>query len=74
VTRSKGPQPFVSPATAKTHVSPAVIMLGARIASQLVVFAYEAGLVYPGCTTWLSARSCISQACSRTCQAIRRAA
>ena len=38
------------------------------------VFAYEAGLVRPGWTTALSARSCISQACSRPCQAIRRAA
>ncbi|WP_433217583.1 response regulator transcription factor [Dactylosporangium sp. CS-047395] len=41
---------FVSPATAKTHVSRAMIKLGARDRAQLVVFAYEAGLVRPG---WL---------------------
>ncbi len=40
----------VSPATAKTHVSRAMIKLGARDRAQLVVFAYEAGLVKPG---WL---------------------
>jgi DNA-binding NarL/FixJ family response regulator len=40
----------VSPATAKTHVSRAMIKLGARDRAQLVVFAYEAGLVRPG---WL---------------------
>jgi DNA-binding NarL/FixJ family response regulator len=41
---------FVSPATAKTHVSRAMIKLGARDRAQLVVYAYEAGLVRPG---WL---------------------
>ena len=41
---------YVSPATAKTHVSRAMIKLGARDRAQLVVFAYEAGLVRPG---WL---------------------
>jgi len=41
---------FVSPATAKTHVSRAMVKLGARDRAQLVVFAYEAGLVRPG---WL---------------------
>ena len=41
-------QLFVSPATAKTHVSRAMIKLGARDRAQLVVFAYEAGLVRPG--------------------------
>jgi DNA-binding NarL/FixJ family response regulator len=40
----------VSPATAKTHVSRAMIKLGARDRAQLVVFAYESGLVRPG---WL---------------------
>jgi DNA-binding NarL/FixJ family response regulator len=40
----------VSPATAKTHVSRAMIKLGARDRAQLVVQAYEAGLVRPG---WL---------------------
>ena len=40
----------VSPATAKTHVSRAMIKLGARDRAQLVVLAYESGLVRPG---WL---------------------
>ena len=31
----------MSPATAKTHVSRAMIKLGARDRAQLVVFAYE---------------------------------
>ena len=35
---------FVSPATAKTHVSRAMIKLGARDRAQLVVFAYQSGL------------------------------
>ncbi len=39
---------FMSPATAKTHVSRAMVKLGARDRAQLVVFAYEAGLVRPG--------------------------
>ncbi|WP_344140454.1 response regulator transcription factor, partial [Luedemannella flava] len=38
----------VSPATAKTHVSRAMVKLGARDRAQLVVLAYEAGLVRPG--------------------------
>jgi len=38
----------VSPATAKTHVSRAMIKLGARDRAQMVVFAYESGLVRPG--------------------------
>jgi DNA-binding NarL/FixJ family response regulator len=41
---------FMSPATAKTHVSRAMVKLGARDRAQLVVFAYEAGVVRPG---WL---------------------
>ncbi|MGH2753508.1 MAG: response regulator [Actinomycetota bacterium] len=41
---------FVSPATAKTHVSRAMVKLGARDRAQLVVFAYESGLARPG---WL---------------------
>jgi DNA-binding NarL/FixJ family response regulator len=41
----------VSPATAKTHVSRAIIKLGARDRAQLVVFAYESGLARPG---WLA--------------------
>ncbi|MEU3904558.1 response regulator transcription factor [Streptomyces goshikiensis] len=40
----------VSPLTAKTHVSRAMIKLGARDRAQLVVLAYESGLVRPG---WL---------------------
>ncbi|HEX2313766.1 MAG TPA: response regulator transcription factor [Thermomonospora sp.] len=40
----------VSPATAKTHVSRTMVKLGARDRAQLVVFAYETGLVRPG---WL---------------------
>lgn len=39
---------FVSPATAKTHVSRAMIKLRARDRAQLVVIAYESGLVRPG--------------------------
>jgi DNA-binding NarL/FixJ family response regulator len=38
----------VSPLTAKTHVSRAMTKLGARDRAQVVVFAYEAGLVNPG--------------------------
>jgi DNA-binding NarL/FixJ family response regulator len=41
----------ISPATAKTHVSRAMIKLGARDRAQLVVYAYEAGLIRPG---WLN--------------------
>ena len=40
----------VSPATAKTHVSRAMIKLGARDRAQVVVLAYESGLVRPGWT------------------------
>ena len=40
----------ISSATAKTHISRAMIKLGARDRAQLVVFAYETGLVRPG---WL---------------------
>ncbi|MGI8701332.1 MAG: response regulator [Nocardioidaceae bacterium] len=38
----------LSPATAKTHVSRAMIKLHARDRAQLVVMAYESGLVRPG--------------------------
>jgi DNA-binding NarL/FixJ family response regulator len=41
---------FMSPATAKTHVSRAMTKLHARDRAQLVVMAYESGLVKPG---WL---------------------
>ena len=37
----------ISPRTAKTHVSHAMLKLGARDRAQLVVFAYESGLVTP---------------------------
>jgi len=40
-------QLVISPATAKTHVSRAMVKLGARDRAQLVVFAYESGLVRP---------------------------
>jgi DNA-binding NarL/FixJ family response regulator len=39
---------IMSAATAKTHVSRAMIKLGARDRAQLVVFAYESGLVRAG--------------------------
>ncbi|WP_068895257.1 response regulator [Planomonospora sphaerica] len=39
---------FMSPATAKTHVSRAMTKLHARDRAQLVVIAYESGLVRPG--------------------------
>ncbi|NUT31647.1 MAG: response regulator transcription factor [Hamadaea sp.] len=38
----------VSPLTAKTHVSRAMVKLGARDRAQLVVAAYESGLARPG--------------------------
>jgi hypothetical protein len=41
---------FMSPATAKTHVSRAMGKLEVRGRAQLVVIAYESGLVRPG---WL---------------------
>jgi DNA-binding NarL/FixJ family response regulator len=37
----------ISPTTAKTHVSRSMTKLGARGRAQLVVFAYESGLVTP---------------------------
>jgi len=42
---------FLSPATAKTHVSRAMLKVGSRDRAQLVVLAYEAGLIRPG---WLA--------------------
>ncbi len=38
---------FLSPATARTHVSRAMVKLHARDRAQLVVFAYQSGLVRP---------------------------
>jgi DNA-binding NarL/FixJ family response regulator len=40
-----GAQLFLSPATARTHVSHAMAKLGARDRAQLVVIAYQTGLV-----------------------------
>jgi DNA-binding NarL/FixJ family response regulator len=39
---------FMSPSTAKTHAARAMTKTGARDRAQLVIFAYEAGLVRPG--------------------------
>jgi DNA-binding NarL/FixJ family response regulator len=39
---------FVTPATAKTHANRAMAKLNARDRAQLVVIAYETGLVHPG--------------------------
>ena len=43
-----GTRLFMSPATARTHVSRILTKLGARDRTQLVVLAYESGLVRPG--------------------------
>ncbi len=43
-----GERLFLSPATARTHVSRILLKLGARDRTQLVVMAYECGLVRPG--------------------------
>jgi DNA-binding NarL/FixJ family response regulator len=43
-----GEQLFLSPLTAKTHVSRIMSKLAARDRVQLVIIAYEAGLVTPG--------------------------
>lgn len=45
---------FLSPATVKTHVNRAMTKVGARDRAQLVVFAYEAGLVTAG---WMDGSS-----------------
>ena len=39
---------YVSQSTVKTHVARAMARLGARDRAQLVVIAYESGLVLPG--------------------------
>jgi DNA-binding NarL/FixJ family response regulator len=46
--REIGEQLYVSPATAKAHVSHVMTKLYARDRAQLVVIAYESGLVRPG--------------------------
>ena len=38
----------ISPLTAKTHITRAVTKLGVRDRVQLVILAYETGLVRPG--------------------------
>lgn len=43
---------FLSPLTTKTHVSRIMTKLGARDRAQLVVMAYESGLVVPGSAAW----------------------
>ena len=43
-----GARLYLSPLTAKTHVSRAMTKLNARDRAQLVVIAYESGLVTPG--------------------------
>jgi DNA-binding NarL/FixJ family response regulator len=43
-----GERLFISPATARTHISRLLNKLGARDRAQLVVVAYETGLVVPG--------------------------
>jgi DNA-binding NarL/FixJ family response regulator len=42
---------FISPATARTHIGRMISKLGVRDRTQLVVLAYETGLVRPG---WLA--------------------
>lgn len=42
-----GQRLFISPATAKTHVNRAMMKTGSRDRAQLVVYAYETGLVVP---------------------------
>ena len=42
---------FLSPLTTKTHVSRIITKLAVRDRAQLVVIAYESGLVVPGVTT-----------------------
>ena len=39
---------FISPATARTYVSRLLTKLGTRDRAQLIVLAYETGLVTPG--------------------------
>ena len=46
-----GQRLIMSTATARTHVSRAMIKVGARDRAQLVVFAYESGLARPGWTS-----------------------
>lgn len=43
-----GAELFISPVTAKTHINRTMAKLGARDRAQLVITAYETGLVRPG--------------------------
>ena len=43
-----GAELFISPATVKTHLARIMAKLGAHDRAQLVVRAYEGGLVRPG--------------------------
>jgi DNA-binding NarL/FixJ family response regulator len=45
-----GEQLLISPSTAETHVNRAIMKIDARDRAQLVVFAYENGLMVPGRT------------------------
>jgi DNA-binding NarL/FixJ family response regulator len=42
---------FLSPLTVKTHINRAMMKLGVRDRAQLVVLAYQTGLVRPGDST-----------------------
>ena len=61
----------LSPTTAKTHVSRAMIKLGARDRAQLVVFAYQSGLVSPPHPRAINRRGKVGFAPAR--DAVRRA-
>ncbi len=56
---------YLSPLTAKTHVSRMMAKLLARDRVQLVVIAYETGLVQPGRTSSCARSSCARRGCSR---------
>jgi DNA-binding NarL/FixJ family response regulator len=57
----------VSPATARTHVSRAMVKLHARDRAQLVVFAYETGLALPRTRAQPPQRQPLSLATSPSC-------
>ena len=54
----------LSPATARTHVSRAMLKLGARDRAQLVVFAYQSGLVRPSGVAGSYVAAPTTRACS----------